>query len=1078
MISDNLKRLRIERGLTQQQVGKQLGTSKQAYSYWESGQHTPRFETIKKLANIFGVTTEKITEDYAQPYNESETASFTERLKELRKEKGLNQTEIAKELHISQQTYSQWESDKRNPSQKTLEKLANFFNVSVSYLLGETSIRNFTELTTSKEQSHAPSGQTIGERLKSARKEAGLLQEEVAEHFNITQQAYQVWESGKRNPKKETLQKLADYFNVSYAYLSGVESPLESAEILFKNKVKELELTPEQEEQFKSSIYNFILQKGNHYNSQETSPESFANRLKRLRKEAHLTQQDVADYFKTSPQSYAQWEKGQRSPSKESLEKLASYFGVSVSYLVGESDTIDYGAFKEQSTRIQLSDDKTFIERLKELREQSGLTQKQVAEHLDITQSAYAQWETGKLNPKKETIQKFADLFNVSYDYLWHGTSELQTTSVIIETNSGTFPERLRQLRTEADLTQQQLADIVGTTQQNIAFWETGRQRPKQPSLIKLANYFNVSIDYLLVGKAQAEEKLSVFPERLKQLRVEAKLTQQQMAEAFNIKQPTYAQWETGRTKPKGETLERFADFFNVSTDYLLGKTQPKKELSVFPERLRQLRAESNLTQRELARSLDISQQSINSWENGERKPKIEAITNIAEYFNVSPKYLIGETNNREIETIELEAEDKLFKATIKDLDLTPEQKEEFKESVYHFILRKKAIYESDDLKEESNNKDNTSTFSKRLRELRKENGLSQEEIANRLSVSQQSYARWESGNHTPTLDTLEKVSNYFKVTIAYLVGETNVRQFTDNKQEVYKVPQEEARALELDNTANTTFGERLRQVRELEGLTQVEVAKGLEISQPLYQAWETGRKNAKKETIKRLSDFFGVSYSYLLGISDNVTIETPIIKTIPQENTFPERLKELRKLANLTQVEMAEALNVSQPAYVEWEKGRTQPTPDKFPLIAKVLNTSIDYLLQGAPNESRLANFQGKTLGERLTFLRKNAGLTQAEVADRLQVGQNSYSNWENGVRTPIYPIIEKLAEFFGVTPDSLRGKTDNVVVPKITITPNQSQETEIIDLLNSKLTYNQKTLTSKDKKFFTSVIKSYFGD
>lgn len=952
MISDNLKRLRIERGLTQQQVGEQLGTSKQAYSYWESGQHTPRFETIKKLANIFGVTPEKITEDYAQPYNESETTSFTERLKELRKEKGLNQIEIANYFGTSQPAYQAWESGRRTPAQKSLEKLAKFFNVSVSYLLGETSIRNFSELTTPNEQSHAPSEPTIGERLKSARKEAGLLQEEVAEHFNITQQAYQVWESGRRNPKKETLQKLADYFNVSYAYLAGVESPLESAEILFKNKVKELELTPEQEEQFKSSIYNFILQKGNHYNSQETSPESFANRLKRLRKEAHLTQQDVADYFKTS---------------------------------------------KEQSTRIQLSDDKTFIERLKELRKQSGLTQKQVAEHLDISQSAYAQWETGKLNPKKETIQRFADLFNVSYDYLWHGTSEPQTTNAIIETNSGTFPERLRQLRTEVDLTQQQLADIVGTTQQNIAFWETGRQRPKQPSLIKLANYFNVSIDYLLVGKAQAEEKLSVFPERLKQLRVEAKLTQQQMAEAFNIKQPTYAQWETGRTKPKGETLEKFADFFNVSTDYLLGKTQPKKELSVFPERLRQLRAESNLTQRELARSLDISQQSINSWENGERKPKLEAITNIAEYFNVSPKYLIGETNNREIETIELEAEEKLFKATVESLNLTPEQKEEFKESIYHFILRKKALYSEDEPKESNTNKDPLSTFSKRVKELREEEGSSLEEVATKIGLDTQTYASLEGRSHALTLDALKWVSNYFDVTIAYLVGETNVRQFTDDKQEVYKVPQEEARALELDNTANTTFGERLRQVRELEGLTQVE---------------------------------------------------------------------------------MAEALNVSQPAYVEWEKGRTQPTPDKFPLIAKVLNTSIVYLLQGAPNESRLANFQGKTLGERLVFLRKNAGLTQAEVADRLQVGQNSYSNWENGVRTPIYPIIEKLAEFFGVTPDSLRGKIDNVVVPKITITPNQSQETEIIDLLNSKLTYNQKTLTSKDKKFFTSVIKSYFGD
>lgn len=1002
MISDNLKRLRIERGLTQQQVGEQLGTSKQAYSYWESGQHTPRFETIKKLANIFGVTTEKITEDYAQPYDESETASLTERLISLRKEKGVNQTEIAKGLHISQQAYSQWESGSRSPSQKTLEKLAKFFNVSVSYLLGETSIRNFSELTTPNEQSHAPSEPTIGERIKSARKEAGLLQEEVAEHFNVSQPAYQAWESGRRNPKKETLQKLADYFNVSYAYLAGVESPLESAEILFKNKVKELELTPEQEEQFKSSIYNFILQKGNHYNSQETSPESFAKRLKRLRKEAHLTQQDVADYFKTSPQSYAQWEKGQRSPSKESLEKLASYFGVSVSYLVGESDTIDYGAFEEQSTPNQLSDDKTFIERLKELREKSGLTQKQVAEHLDITQSAYAQWETGRINPKKETIQKFADLFNVSYDYLWHGTSEPQTTNAITETNSGTFPERLKALRKEAGL------------------------------------------------------------------------TQKEVAKKLQMSQPQYARTENGGRKPNGETLEKFADFFNVSTDYLLGKTQPRTELSVFPERLRQLRIETDLTQQELSKNLNVSQQIIGLWERGERKPKIEAITNIAEYFNVSPKYLIGETNNRKIETIELEAEDKLFKATIKDLDLTPEQKEEFKESIYHFILRKKALYSEDEPKESNTNKDPLSTFSKRVKELREEEGSSLEEVATKIGLDTQTYASLEGGSHALTLDALKWVSNYFDVTIAYLVGETNVRQFTDDKQEVYKVPQEEARALELDNTANTTFGERLRQVRELTGLTQIEMAIKLGTSQPAYQAWEAGRREPNLESLKKLAKVLNTSPNYLLGYNQTESIA----KAIPQENAFPERLKELRKMANLTQIEIAEALNISQPAYVEWEKGRTQPTPDKFPLIAKVLNTSIDYLLQGAPNENRLANFQGKTLGERLVFLRKNAGLTQAEVADRLQVGQNSYSNWENGVRTPIYPIIEKLAEFFGVTPDSLRGKTDNVVVPKITVTPNQNQDTEIIDILNSKLTYNQKTLTSKDKKFFTSVIKSYFGD
>lgn len=430
-------------------------------------------------------------------------------------------------------------------------------------------------------------------------------------------------------------------------------------------------------------------------------------------------------------------------------------------------------------------------------------------------------------------------------------------------------------------------------------------------------------------------------------------------------------------------------------------------------DNLKRLRIERGLTQHQVGEKLGITKQAYSQWESGKHTPRFETIKKLADILGVTTDQITED-----------------YKPTGEEVK--------------------------------------TVSFTKRLIELRKEKGLNQTEIAKELHISQQTYSQWESDKRNPSQKTLEKLANFFNVSVSYLLGETSIRNFTEltTSKEQSHVP------------SGQTIGERLKSARKEAGLLQEEVAEHFNITQQAYQVWESGKRNPKKETIKRLSDFFGVSYSYLLGISDNVSIETPIIKTIPQENTFPERLKELRKLANLTQVEMAEALNVSQPAYVEWEKGRTQPTPDKFPLIAKVLNTSIDYLLQGAPNESRLANFQGKTLGERLVFLRKNAGLTQAEVADRLQVGQNSYSNWENGVRTPIYPIIEKLADFFGVTPASLRGKTDNVVVPKITITPNQSQETEIIDLLNSKLTYNQKTLTSKDKKFFTSVIKSYFGD
>ncbi|MGT2907790.1 helix-turn-helix domain-containing protein [Streptococcus dentiloxodontae] len=64
------------------------------------------------------------------------------------------------------------------------------------------------------------------------------------------------------------------------------------------------------------------------------------------------------------------------------------------------------------------------------------------------------------------------------------------------------------------------------------------------------------------------------FPERLKELRLKKGLTQKEVAEEFGIKQPNYQQWEAGKRKPTSETLQKFADFFGVSMDYLAGKEE------------------------------------------------------------------------------------------------------------------------------------------------------------------------------------------------------------------------------------------------------------------------------------------------------------------------------------------------------------------------------------------------------------------------------------------------------------------------------------------------------------------------
>ncbi|HEL1567070.1 TPA: helix-turn-helix transcriptional regulator [Streptococcus suis] len=64
------------------------------------------------------------------------------------------------------------------------------------------------------------------------------------------------------------------------------------------------------------------------------------NRLKELRKEKKLTQQELADIAKVSKRTYIYWENSERQIKPDKAQALADHFGVSVGYLLGyETDT-------------------------------------------------------------------------------------------------------------------------------------------------------------------------------------------------------------------------------------------------------------------------------------------------------------------------------------------------------------------------------------------------------------------------------------------------------------------------------------------------------------------------------------------------------------------------------------------------------------------------------------------------------------------------------------------------------------------------------------------------------------------
>lgn len=69
-----------------------------------------------------------------------------------------------------------------------------------------------------------------------------------------------------------------------------------------------------------------------------------------------------------------------------------------------------------------------------------------------------------------------------------------------------------------------------------------------------------------------------MFTKKIKNLRQNKGLTQAEMAEKIDVARTTYAMYEQGKREPDFEILEKIADYFNVSTDYLLGRTDAKNQ--------------------------------------------------------------------------------------------------------------------------------------------------------------------------------------------------------------------------------------------------------------------------------------------------------------------------------------------------------------------------------------------------------------------------------------------------------------------------------------------------------------------
>lgn len=136
---------------------------------------------------------------------------------------------------------------------------------------------------------------------------------------------------------------------------------------------------------------------------------------------------------------------------------------------------------------------------------------------------------------------------------------------------------KLKEVREDHDLTQNDIGKLLSISRQNYSRWETGEKIIPLKHLDTLSNYYQISFDYLCgLSKENNYKKSNISKEkignRLKEFRKEKNITQKELATVLNTTHSTISAYESGKTTLLTIFAYEIAKKYNISMDWICGK--------------------------------------------------------------------------------------------------------------------------------------------------------------------------------------------------------------------------------------------------------------------------------------------------------------------------------------------------------------------------------------------------------------------------------------------------------------------------------------------------------------------------